>query len=90
MQHLSGQVRLSPRGVRALPSVLDADLAREALSAAGPPGPDGWTDVQVHLEGPEVAAGQLLPLGPEVRVVGPPEVRAAYLATVHAMLDRQR
>ena len=83
-------VRLSPRGLRALPRVLDPDMAGQALAAAGAPGDDGWTDVQLRLEEPEIAAGQLLPLGPDVQVVGPPQVRAAYLSTVQAMLDRQR
>lgn len=83
-------VRLSPRGVRALPRVLDPELAGQALAVAGPPGDDGWTDVQLGLEEPEIAAGQLLPLGPEVQVVGPPQVRAAYISTVQAMLNRQR
>jgi predicted DNA-binding transcriptional regulator YafY len=83
-------VRLSPRGVRALPRVLHPDMAGQALAAAGAPGDDGWTDVQLRLEEPGIAAGQLLPLGPDVQVVGPPQVRAAYVSTLQAMLDRQR
>jgi predicted DNA-binding transcriptional regulator YafY len=90
LQRVLVDVRLSPRGMRGLPRVLDPDVAGQALAAAGPPGDDGWTDVQLRLEGPEIAVGQLLPLGPDVQVVGPPEVRAAYVATVQAMLDRQR
>lgn len=90
LQRVLVDVRLSPRGVRALPRVLEPDVAGQALAAAGPPGDDGWTDVRLALEEPEIAAGQLLSLGPDVQVVGPPQVRAAYIATVQAMLDRQR
>lgn len=89
LQRVQVSLRLSPRGVRALPRILDADLVRDALAGSGP-GPDGWTEVVLGLESPEIAAGQLLALGPEVEVVGPAEVRAAYASVVQAMLERHR
>ncbi|WP_028662742.1 helix-turn-helix transcriptional regulator [Saccharomonospora halophila] len=82
------RLRLSPVGVRALPAALDADLAAEALRCAGEPGPDGWTEVVVALEQPEIAAGQLLCLGTEVEILGPDEVRAAFADTARRMADR--
>ncbi|WAL65584.1 YafY family protein [Amycolatopsis cynarae] len=84
------RVRLSPGGLRALPSVIDAGLAAEALEQAGPPGADGWTDVELALETPEIAAAQLLGLGPEVEIVAPPAVRAAFADLARRMVERHR
>lgn len=83
-------IRLSPSGVRALRSIIDADLAVEALEQAGPPGPDGWTDVQLPLERPDIAAGQLLGLGPEVEVVEPAAVRSAFAEAARRMAEIHR
>ncbi|WP_432547752.1 helix-turn-helix transcriptional regulator [Kineococcus sp. SYSU DK004] len=82
------RVRLSPRGLRALPRVLDPGVAAEALAAAQAPAADGWTEVVLHLEDPAIAAGQLLPLGTEVEVLDPPAARAAFAATARAMAAR--
>ncbi|WP_369070313.1 helix-turn-helix transcriptional regulator [Kineococcus terrestris] len=82
------RVRLSPRGLRALPRVLDPGAVAEALAGAGAPAADGWTEVLLHLEDPGVAAGQLLPLGTEVEVLEPPAARAAFAATARAMAAR--
>jgi predicted DNA-binding transcriptional regulator YafY len=90
LQRVTVHIRLSPRGVRALPRILDANVTKAALAAAGPPDHDGWTSVWVDLEEPTIAAGQLLPLGSDVQVVDPPEVRAAFILTAQAMLDRHR
>ncbi|TVT60571.1 YafY family transcriptional regulator [Amycolatopsis rhizosphaerae] len=84
------RVRLSPGGLRALPSVIGAGLAAEALEQAGPPGADGWTEVELALETPEIAAAQLLGLGPEVEVVAPPAVRAAFADLARRMVERHR
>jgi predicted DNA-binding transcriptional regulator YafY len=86
----SVRIRLSPVGVRALPSVLDAGAAVKALEQAGPPAEDGWTDVTVDLEESPIAATQLIPLGDEVEVVAPPAVKAAFVAIVRRMAERHR
>ncbi|HKS49800.1 MAG TPA: WYL domain-containing protein [Amycolatopsis sp.] len=82
--------RLSPTGVRALPSVIDVDLAVSAIEEAGPPGPDGWTEVELAFEEPEIAAGQLLALGVHVEIVEPSAVRAAFADTARRMAERHR
>jgi predicted DNA-binding transcriptional regulator YafY len=84
------RVRLSPIGVRALPLIIDADLAVAALDLAGPPGLDGWTEVELALEEPEIAAGQLLGLGIEVEIVEPAAVRAVFADTARRMAERHR
>ncbi|CAM4195801.1 YafY family protein [Kibdelosporangium persicum] len=90
LQQVKVRVRLSPVGVRALPVVLDPDLASQALAQAQPPGPDGWTEVELGLERPDIAAGQLLALGVEVEIVEPEAVRAAFADAARRMWDRHR
>jgi predicted DNA-binding transcriptional regulator YafY len=90
LQHVRVRVRLSPAGVRALPSVLDADLATQALEQAGPPGEDGWREVELGLERPDIAAGQLLGLGVEVEILEPAAVRAAFADAARRMYQAHR
>ncbi|MEU3658862.1 YafY family protein [Streptomyces sp. NPDC032940] len=71
-------VRLSARGVWALPDVVDALSAREALAAAGTPDSDGWVTVRMPVESEEVAHAQLRGLGPEVEVLSPPALRERF------------
>ncbi|WP_432485376.1 helix-turn-helix transcriptional regulator, partial [Kineococcus esterisolvens] len=72
---LTVTARLSPRGVRALPSVLGEQVAAQALSNAGEPDAAGWRTTRFALEDPAVAAGRLLALGADVVVEGPLRVR---------------
>ncbi|SMC60126.1 Predicted DNA-binding transcriptional regulator YafY, contains an HTH and WYL domains [Kibdelosporangium aridum] len=90
LQQVKVRVRLSPVGVRALPVVVDPDVASQALAEAQPPGPDGWTEVELGLERPDIAAGQLLALGIEVEVIEPQAVRAAFADAARRMWDRHR
>ncbi|MCL7458821.1 helix-turn-helix transcriptional regulator [Micromonospora echinofusca] len=69
-------VRLSPVGLRRLRFVADAPFAYdEALAAAGEPDGQGWVVTRLPVESVDVAYAQLLSLGPEVEVLGPPELR---------------
>ncbi|GAB7192593.1 YafY family protein [Kineococcus sp. NUM-3379] len=90
LQQVPVRVRLSPRGFRALPAVLDEDVAAAALAGAGAPGADGWREVELLLEDPLVAAGRLLALGAEVEVLAPPAARAAFADTARRMAGRHR
>jgi predicted DNA-binding transcriptional regulator YafY len=83
------RVRLSPRGARRLPSVIDAGPATAALEKAEP-GPDGWVEVEFDLEDPVIAAGMLLGLGIEVEILAPPAARAAFADATQRMADRHR
>ncbi|MFJ9723422.1 helix-turn-helix transcriptional regulator [Streptomyces sp. NPDC101209] len=71
-------VRLSETGARALPHAVDPAAAREALAAAGSPGPDGWVTLTLPVESEEVAHAQLAGLGPEVEVLAPPRLRERF------------
>jgi predicted DNA-binding transcriptional regulator YafY len=84
------RIRLSAYGMRALPKILDPDAAVKALEQAGPPAADGWTEVTVELEEATIAAGQLIALGDEVEVLGPPATRAAFVTVVRRMASRHR
>ncbi|MFE0420410.1 helix-turn-helix transcriptional regulator [Streptomyces tendae] len=71
-------VRLTERGVRALPYAVDALAAREALAAAGAPDKDGWLTVTLPVESEDVAHTQLRALGPEVEVLTPAALRMRF------------
>ncbi|MFJ8541840.1 helix-turn-helix transcriptional regulator [Streptomyces sp. NPDC093586] len=71
-------VRLSERGLRALPHAVEALSARAALAAAGAPDADGWVTVTLPVESEEVALTQLRTLGPEVEVLAPGELRERF------------
>jgi predicted DNA-binding transcriptional regulator YafY len=79
------RLRLAPRAAWALPRCVDQTAAREALAAAGPPDADGWVEIELAVEGEDVALGQLLALVPDVEVLEPATLRAA-LADVGARL----
>lgn len=71
-------VRLTPDGARRLPYVTDRTAAKEAVRDAGEPDGQGRITVTLPVESYEVAYGQLLALGPEAEVLGPPELRARF------------
>ncbi|EGX55168.1 transcriptional regulator [Streptomyces zinciresistens K42] len=71
-------LRVSPRGARRLPSVLDPRSAREALEAADAPDGAGWVTVTVAVESEEVAHDQLATLGPEAEVLAPAALRERF------------
>lgn len=84
------RIRLSRSGVRFLPSVLEFETAVAALDRAGPAAADGWTEVDLPLQAPEIAAHQLLGLGPDVEVLEPPEVRAKFAEYARRMRETHR
>ncbi|MFQ6196264.1 helix-turn-helix transcriptional regulator [Streptomyces sp. NPDC000405] len=65
------EVRLTGEGARLLPHVTDRRAAEEALAT-------GAATVTLSVESLEVAYAQLLALGPEVEVLGPPQLRARF------------
>ncbi|MFE9779164.1 helix-turn-helix transcriptional regulator [Streptomyces sp. NPDC005775] len=78
-------LRLSEAAVRRLPHAVDRVAARDALDAAGPPGPDGWVTVRLPVESLDVAYGQLLALGPELEVLEPAALRIRFAAAAEAL-----
>ncbi|MEV6601905.1 YafY family protein [Actinoplanes sp. NPDC051346] len=80
-------VRLTARGVAALPDVLGPKAARMALRTLTPADPDGWQQATIPLESVSHAAMTLLRLGPDVRVLSPATLVAHLRNTIRAMAD---
>ncbi|MEU9300886.1 transcriptional regulator [Streptomyces sp. NPDC048269] len=85
----TAELRLSPRGQRLLPMQFGAAGVR-ALADAGPADAEGWVPVRLPVESEAVAVGDLLRLGTEAEVLGPPELRSALAGTVAALAARYR
>lgn len=82
-------VRLSAEGRRILREVSPA--AADAVDAHGRPCPPaGWVEAQIPVEGEAYAARQLLGLGPEFEVRGPPGLRRAVEAAASALARAHR
>ncbi|WP_030490129.1 helix-turn-helix transcriptional regulator [Micromonospora chokoriensis] len=72
-------VRLSPAGLRQLRHLVDAPTVYDELvAAASEPDGQGWVVARLPVESVQVAYHQLLGLGPEVEVLGPPELRQLF------------
>ncbi|WP_438484041.1 helix-turn-helix transcriptional regulator [Streptomyces sp. S186] len=83
----TARLRISPRARKLLPMFYGA-AGRRALAEAGEPDADGWTEVELPVEGPAVAVGDLLRLGAEAEVLGPPPLRRAVEEAVAALAGR--
>ncbi|GGU73571.1 transcriptional regulator [Streptomyces albospinus] len=83
----TARLRISPQAQRLLPMMYGA-MGRRALDGAGPPDADGWVVVELPVEAPAVAVGDLLRLGPEAEVLGPPALRQAVGEAVATLAER--
>ncbi|MEV0115210.1 WYL domain-containing protein [Streptomyces sp. NPDC050844] len=83
----TARVRVSPAGLRLLPALFGAAGAR-AVEAAGGPDVDGRRVVDLDVETLPVAVSDLLRLGLEAEVLGPPELRAELARTVTGLAQR--
>lgn len=81
------RVRVSQRGVRILRTILEPEVVAESLDRTQPDA-DGWTELELPMQKPDIAAGQLLSLGAEVEVLAPQEVRDRFTDTVRRMAQR--
>ncbi|TDC46720.1 YafY family transcriptional regulator [Actinomadura sp. KC345] len=83
-------VRLSPAGMRILRYAVEPYAALRAAEDAGEPDERGWVVTTLPVESADVAASELMRLGPEAEVLAPPELRermadaAARLAGLYA------
>lgn len=78
---------ISPGAQRLLPALFGSAGTR-ALEGAGPPDPEGWVRVELPVETQAVAVSDLLRLGTEAEVLGPPELRDAVTRTVAVLASR--
>ncbi len=89
MRRQTAVVRLSPRARRLLPMWFGAAGVR-ALATAGPPDAEGWAVVELAVESGSVAVGDLLRLGADAEVLGPPELRRDLAVAVAELAGRYR
>ncbi|MER7821371.1 WYL domain-containing protein [Streptomyces sp. NPDC096097] len=87
LRQQTAELRLSPRGQLLLPMQFGAAGTR-ALAEADPADADGWVRLRIAVESEAVAVGDLLRLGTEAEVLGPPELRRALAETVTALAGR--
>ncbi|MEU7593184.1 YafY family protein [Streptomyces sp. NPDC039022] len=87
LHHTTARLRISPRAQRLLPMQFGA-AGSQALEGAGPPDHEGWVLVDLPVEAPAVAVGDLLRLGAEAEVLGPPNLRAAVARTASELAAR--
>ncbi|WP_242112734.1 helix-turn-helix transcriptional regulator [Luteimonas aquatica] len=78
--HELADVRLSPQGVYML-ELLGPYVVRRAAETAGKPDRRGWVRCQLPLESFGFGIRELMRLGEEVVVLGPPALRAQLAAT---------
>ncbi|WP_405015858.1 WYL domain-containing protein [Kitasatospora sp. NBC_00070] len=83
----TARLRVSPRAQKLLPAQFGAAGAR-ALGAAGPADQEGWVEVELPVETQAVAVGDVLRLGVEAEVLGPPELREATAQAVAELARR--
>lgn len=75
---------VSSRALRLLPVHFGA-AGTQAVESAGPPDQDGWVRVRLPVEARAVAVGDVLRLGTEAEVLGPPDLRRAVAEAVSAL-----
>ena len=78
------RLRLSPKGLQRLAALAPA-VAEAGARSAGPPDEEGWMAVEIPIESIDHAAGEILKLGAEAEVVGPPELRLKMAQTAQAL-----
>lgn len=78
-------VRLTPKGVTALPDVLGPKAARLALRTLTPTDSDGWHQATIPLESIPHTATALLRLGADVQALAPAQLVAHMTDTIQAM-----
>lgn len=78
--HEQADVRLSPTGMSRL-SLLGPHVMRAAAATSGRPDADGWVRCTLPLESFDSGVRELMRLGEEVTVIGPPALRAQVAGT---------
>jgi len=87
--HEEADVRLSPKGVYML-DLLGPYVIRAAAETASKPDRRGWIRCRIPLESIEFGVRQLLQLGDEIVVLGPPALRASLAASASRIARTHR
>jgi predicted DNA-binding transcriptional regulator YafY len=78
-------VRFSPRALELAPVRLSPHTARALAEGSWPTDEDGWVRAVIPIESIAHARGELLALGADVEVLGPPALREQMIDTAHAL-----
>jgi predicted DNA-binding transcriptional regulator YafY len=65
--------------------VFPPEMSRRARAAAGEPDSTGWLVTEVPIESIRHGHVELLRLGADAEVLGPPELRELFIETVRGM-----
>ncbi len=82
-------VRLSPRGMELL-DMLGPHVAQAARLSARPAGREGWMRCSLPIETTAQGIRELMRLGEDVEVLGPPALRDEMLRRIGAMVQQYR
>ncbi|MFH8293317.1 helix-turn-helix transcriptional regulator [Streptomyces sp. NPDC018059] len=83
----TARLRVSRSGLRLLPAMFGAAGAR-AVEGAGEADAEGWSEVDLEVEELPVAVSDILRLGLEAEVLGPPGLRAEVAGSVTGLAQR--
>jgi predicted DNA-binding transcriptional regulator YafY len=78
-------VRMTAAALELMAFVFPPAMARGARESAGPPDESGWLRTVVPIESIKHGHLELLKLGAEVEILGPPELRDRFLSTARAL-----
>jgi predicted DNA-binding transcriptional regulator YafY len=81
-------VRMTTQALDRMAFIFPPAMARGARHAAEPPDDTGWLRTVVPIESIKHAHTELLKLGADVEILGPPELRERFVATARALQDR--
>jgi predicted DNA-binding transcriptional regulator YafY len=81
----SATVRMTVRALEMTAFIFAPEMSRVARTRAGAPDEAGWLVTEVPIESIRHGHIELLKLGAEAEVLGPPELRAEFTATARAL-----
>jgi predicted DNA-binding transcriptional regulator YafY len=80
-------VRMTVRALDMMAFVFPPEMSRRARAAAGPPDDAGWLVTEVPIESIKQGHIELLKLGADAEVLGPPELRDRFAATARGLAE---
>jgi predicted DNA-binding transcriptional regulator YafY len=81
----SATVRMTGRALEMMAFIFPPEMSRRAREAAGEPDPAGWLVTEVPIESIRHGHTEILRLGADAEVLGPPELRERFTETVRGM-----
>lgn len=84
----TAEIRLSPLGLKIIEHIFNAATQRAVQASRSVPDADGWVHATIPMESVPYAASELLRLGAEVEVLGPPGLRERMREIVRVLGQR--